>query len=269
MSIPAVAPRCSTVDTVSRSNGARGLRVRRCCAGGSRDRAGTPGTSKTSATRIRRAGAQAAGSRGRPPGHAIAGHRNILMQFSEHFHSRGRKTDFLCGFPQGSLRGVRVSGLAAAAGKLICPAWSFEVRGTARKQNRKPALAPYQRHEHGGGPDFPITAPKVAGLPKSLARPFAPRQNASAPRVRQARRRVNSLTNAVSGAYSTRSSAQSRRDRNCIRPRGRYSIGRRNDLPAREFTTFSGEPMKIVLQHCFGALMLASASALAFTAPRT
>src|SRR6267378_2748717 len=95
-------------------------------------------------------------------GHPIAGHRYILMQFSEHFHSRGRKTDFLRGLPQGSLRGVRVSGLGAAAGKTDLSGMVVEVRGTARKQNRKPALAPYQRHEHGGGPDFPITAPKVA-----------------------------------------------------------------------------------------------------------
>src|SRR6266568_4880387 len=74
-------------------------------------------------------------------------------------------------------------GVVAALAAFVYDAVALviDVRGTPRKQNRDPALAFHQWHEHRGRPDFPIPLPKVAvsgshrldrsGLGKTRAQP--------------------------------------------------------------------------------------------------
>ncbi len=104
-------------------------------------------------------------------GHAIAGHRDVLVQLPEDLHLRGRKPDFLCGLPQSSFRGSRVPGFGAAARKADLSGVVVEVRRTASEQDRQPVFTLDHRHQHGGGPEagFPDRCAKGGRLPLSPA----------------------------------------------------------------------------------------------------
>src|SRR5712664_1765370 len=92
-----------------------------------------------------------------------------------------RSSDLLGGLAQRGFRGILVPGLGAAARKTDLSGVVVEVRGTASEQDRQPVFTLDHRHQNGGGPDFPVTAPKVtvslshgfevAGLGKSRAQP--------------------------------------------------------------------------------------------------
>jgi len=162
-----------------------------------------------------------------------------------------------------------------------------EVRGTASEQDRQPVFTLDHRHQHGGGPDFPITAPKVAvslshGFEVAGLGKIAERSQSFV----QARRRVNSFDETqISGLYLRGSSARDTTGVAIAFDRHRrYSIGGRNrfagigvyvakaaagrhERPADR--NFQGELMKIRFAALFGALMLVSASAFAFHCRRT
>src|SRR5205809_1097510 len=128
---------------------------------------------------------------------------------------------------------------------------------------------------------FPDPFAKGGRLQKSPARSFWARQNASAATVPQAPRRVNSFDErkfpalilrgsgaaitAGAGIAFDRGGSYSTGGRNRFSGMGVYVCKPREAVP--DSGPFQGEPMKIRFAALFGALMLASASALAFHCP--